>query len=96
MKTLADFKKVIQSCITHQLRMKSTVKDKDGKIIRENSFAPVVHLQSNSFALERNGVKSWAEFHKASAWSFDKGTATRQMLDGTLTFELELPEFLGL
>lgn len=97
MKSLADFKRVIQSCIVNSIMLKSTVFDKNGAVIRENDFTTVNHIQSNSFSLNRNGKQSWMEFGKASEWSFIGGNSTRQFGDGgKIIFELSNPEFFGL
>jgi hypothetical protein len=97
MKNLTDFKKVLESCKTHSLELKSTVFNRNGELVKENDFAPVKHTQSNAFALERDGKLSWAEYGKAKEWEFSGKTATRNFsFGGKIIFELKSPEFFGL
>jgi len=96
MKNLTDFKKVLQSCLIHKLEIKSKVVNKNGEIVKEQDFAPVGHLQSNSFALLRNGVLSWVEYGKASQWNFSGEISKTFMDGGKLIFELKNPDFFGL
>jgi hypothetical protein len=97
MKNLSEFKKVLTSCITHNLCLRSKITNKHGEVIKENDFAPVKHIQSNSFALERNGQLSWVEFGKASQWEFKNSFAYYNFPNGgQAIFELQNPEFFGL
>jgi hypothetical protein len=97
MKNLSEFKKVLQSCLTHKLEICSKVTDRNGNVIKEQPFAPVAHIQSNSFALDRGGKLSWLEFRKASQWTFNGATATQNFMDGgKIELTLKTPEFFGL
>lgn len=97
MKNLTDFKKVLNSCLVHKLEIKSKAINKNGEIVKENDFAPVGHIQSNSFAMMRNNVLSWCEYGKASQWKFEGKQATKTLLDGgRLVFEIKDADFFGL
>lgn len=97
MKNLSDFKKVLQSCMVHKIGIRSKVINRNGETVKENPFAPVGHIQSNSFALLRDGKLSWAEYGKSKDWTFEGGTAKKIFMDGGhIVFELQTPEFFGL
>lgn len=96
MKTLTDFKRALQSCKTNGIQIKSTVVNPKGEVIKSNDFAPVCHIQTNSFALLRNNTRSWAEFGKASQWQFDKGAKQSFQNGGYIYFEFDCPSFFGL
>ena len=97
MKNLADFKKVLTSCLNHKIEIKSKVVSKQGETIKENDFTTVGHIQTNAFAMNRNGTLSWCEYGKAKDWTFKGATAEKQFMDGgKLVFEIKNPEFFGL
>lgn len=93
---LSDFKRFIESAKVHSLELKSKVVNKYGEVVKENSFAVVAHTQSNSFALNREGKLSWAEYGKASEWDFNDGIIRRNLNDGGyIIFEFRDPTFFS-
>lgn len=96
--TLAGFKKMLQSAMTNGIYVKSCLLDPDGDIAQERDFAPVGHIQSNSFALQREGKLFWVEFNKSENWEFDlpNGIATKKHGEQkTITFQFSDPAFFG-
>ncbi len=96
--TFADFKKMLNSAIVHKMKMKTTVVNKNGEIVRENDFAPVHRTQSNAFTLLRNEKESWIEYGKASEWDFTNSTGIiKSMGDGgKMILNFEDNTFFGL
>ena len=96
--TLSDFKKMLNSAIVHKMRMKTTVINKNGEIVKENDFAPVHRTQTNAFTLLRNDQESWLEYGKASDWDFNnsKGIIKNFGDGGKIILNFEDNTFFGL
>ena len=93
---LSDFKRFIESAKVHSMELKSTVVNKNGEVVKENTFATVTHTQSNSFALNKEGKLSWAEYGKASEWDFTDGILKRKFKDGGyILFQFKEPNFFS-
>lgn len=96
--TLAGFKQMLAIAKANGIFLHSTITNPAGEIVRQSTPAPVGILQSNSFALEREGKMYWCEFGKASDWQFDlaKGTASKKIGSDTLTYIFSDPAFFGI
>lgn len=93
---LAEYKRHLQSAITNNIRVKSKVINSKGEIVKENDFAPVLLVNTVSFAMLRNDKPSFAEFGKASEWEFDNDIATRKFKDGgKIEFTFDDPSFFN-
>jgi hypothetical protein len=81
-KTLADFKRLLTNNVYNpSFKLSSKiVLNGTGEVIRENAPAQVAHIQSNQFAVDRNGNLSWMEFGKAGNWLFDGNTAKHNVM----------------
>jgi hypothetical protein len=66
MTNLAELKRFLAANINNPKILLSSKVYNQGKLIRENEPATIGHVQSNSFALNRNGNLSWFEYGKAS------------------------------
>jgi len=96
MKNLADFKRNLQSAKENGILLKSELSNKQNEIVKINPFTTVGHIQSNAFALNRNNSLSWAEYGKASEWSFESNKAVRTFKDGgKITFEFSDNQFFN-
>jgi len=93
---LAQFKRLLQSSKTNGQRIKSTIYDHNGNLVRSNDFANIGTIQSNCFSLLRGGFESWSEFGKASDWQFSGNEMSHVWTGGKVVFEFENPEFFGL
>lgn len=96
--TLSGFKQLLESAQVNGCYMKITILDRCGNVLRENEPAPVGKVQSNCFALDRNGQLSYVEFGKASNWEFNlhHGKATKLNPNGNMIIEFKEPSFFGL
>jgi hypothetical protein len=92
---LSAFRKVLVSAKLHSQMLSSTIVDKDGNVRRINDFAPVSIVQSNCFALKRNGQDSYVELGKASDWEFKDSKAIKNFADGKMILEFKDPSFFG-
>lgn len=93
---LSEYKRHLQSAMTNGINLKSTVINSKGEVVRENEFAPIVLVNTVSFAMLRNGKQSFAEFGKASEWQFADDKAIRNFKDGgKIEFTFDAPDFFN-
>jgi hypothetical protein len=96
--TLAGFKFILQSAMVNGIYFSTKVTNDKGEIVRETQPSPVGIVQSNSFALNRNGQMVWTEFGKASQWEFDlsNGKAIKLLGKDRLIYQFNEPGFFDI
>ena len=85
---LNQFKEFVKANLNNpNIKLSSkVVKNGTGEVIRENPPAVIAHVQTNSFAVDRNGNLSWMEFGKAKDWLFSGDTAKHNTMGSNPNF----------
>jgi hypothetical protein len=102
MKNLADFKRFLAENINTNILISSKTITGDNKaVMTSKEPATIGHMQSNSFAMNRQNAKgepvlSWVEFKKASDWTFEGCKAIQKNQFGETIFVIHQQDGEGI